>query len=276
MEHHASPFASRKRPDPDVRQQWAALAQFFHRTLEQGLPVRNKTLYYYTLGAETWKRTDTFPLPNARMQTWYFAAGGSLAVDPSAGTGVDTYEVDPGATTGTNNRWHTQLVKPVIYPDRSMADHRLLTYTSPPLERDIEVTGFPLVTLHVASSTRDAAFFVYLEVVEESGAVRYVTEGMLRGLHRKLSSATPPYVMGQPYHSFRRADAAPLPPKDMVEIVIGMLPTSVLIRAGQRVRIAVAGADNDTFAPIPEAGSPVFSIHRGQARPSSVRLPIVS
>ena len=35
-------------------------------------------------------------------------------------------------------------------------DEKLLTYTSPSLESDLEVTGYPLVSLHVGSTHEDA------------------------------------------------------------------------------------------------------------------------
>jgi hypothetical protein len=64
---------------------------------------------------------------------------------------------------------------------------------------------------YVASTEEDGAFFVYLEDVDEPGVVRYLTEALLRGIHRKLSDEMPPYVTSMPSHTFKRADAMPLP-----------------------------------------------------------------
>jgi len=102
----------------------------------------------------------------------------------------------------------------------------------------MEVTGYPVVTLYAASTEEDNAFFVYLEDVDEQGVVRYITEGELRGIHRRLSTEAPPYWMGMPYRTFKRADAAPMPRNEMVELTFGLQPTSVLIRRGHRIRIA--------------------------------------
>ena len=157
------------------------------------------------------------------MQRWYFHADHHLlAQAPSSEVGTDSYQVDFNATTGTNNRWHTQLTKPLIYANRAKADRRLLTYTSPPLERDMEITGYPIVTLYLSSTEEDGAFFVYLEDVAPSGVVHYITEGMLRGIHRHLSDETPPYVTSNPYHIFKRADAMPLPRKEIVELTFAL------------------------------------------------------
>ncbi len=274
---HGSPYRKPKsRPDPSQAQQWAALAGFFERTLISGQPPQGKTLFYYTLGEEAWKQTDAFPLPDARDQPWYFQAGNSLSPEaPAAGSGFEEYPVDFDASTGRNNRWHTGLARPVIYPDRAREDRRLLTYTSTPLAQDMEVTGYPVVTLYAASSVEDAAIYVYLEDVDESGVVRYITEGQLRGLHRNLSKELPAYTTFMPPHSFKRADGMPLPPGEIVELTIGLHPTSVLFRRGHRIRVAIAGADRDTFARIPAQGSPSFRISRNQAMASHIRLPVV-
>jgi putative CocE/NonD family hydrolase len=79
----------------------------------------------------------------------------------------------------------------VFYGDRAEADRRLLTYTSAPLTDDVEITGHPVVTLYVASTATDGAFYVYLEDVDENGRVTYVTEGQLRALHRRLTDRDP-------------------------------------------------------------------------------------
>ena len=60
------------------------------------------------------------------------------------------------------------------------------------------------------SSEGDAAVFVYLSEVEADGRVRYVTEGVLRALHRREAPAPPLERRTWPYRTFTRADAAPM------------------------------------------------------------------
>lgn len=276
MTAHGSPYLKKGvKPNPLQGQQWDAVAGFFERTLSAETPPTGKTLFYYTLGEETWKQTDHFPPQNATPQTWYFQPQRGLSVTPPSGDGADSYTVDFAATTGLSNRWHTQMARPVAYPDRAREDRRLLTYTSAPLTHDMEITGYPSVTLHVASTTSDCAFFVYLEDVDPSGVVRYITEGQLRGLHRQFSSEPPPYWSGMPNRTYKRADAAPLPLNESIEIVIGLQPTSALIRRGHSIRIAIAGADKDTFARIPESDIPTWRISHSAAAPSQLRLPVI-
>ncbi len=277
MTAHGSPFKPPKaKPSPSHDDQVAALAQFFTSTLKDERPPAGKRLYYYTMGEEVWKQTDTFPLPDQQTEAWYFQPDHGLArTIPVADEASDTYTVDPAATTGNTNRWQTQMARPLVYPNRADADRRLLTYTSAPLDRDLEITGYPVITLYVASDTTDGAFFAYLEEVDEAGVVRYLTEGQLRGIHRKLADEPAPSWIGMPYRTFRRADAQPLPVGEVVELTFGLLPVSVLVRRGRRLRVALAGADADTFAPVPGHETPTWQVQRGRMHTSRINLPVI-
>ena len=151
----------------------------------------------------------------------------------------------------------------MIYDERSAMDRRLLTYTTTPLDRDIEVTGQGVVTLRVASTATDGNFFVYLEDVAPDGKVTYVTEGLLRALHRKLSTDAAPYRTTYPYRSYHRKDGAPLVPGETATLTFQLLPTSILFKTGHRIRIAIAGADKDTFMRLPAQGDVTITVERG-------------
>ncbi len=189
---------------------------------------------------------------------------------------VDDYPIDPKAGTGDRSRW-VSLVnvehKPIEYRDRAAADARLLVYDGAPLAEAVEVTGHPRALLHVAADAADAGVFVYLEDVAPDGRVEYVTEGMLRALHRKTTGA--PYRTPVPFHSCTRADAAPLVPGEAAALEIALYPTSYLFKEGHRIRVAIAGADVDHFEPV-EPSPSVLSVHRGAARPSRLVLPVMT
>jgi putative CocE/NonD family hydrolase len=276
--HAADPFDPPKAPlrRPTRADQFQTMVGFLDRYLKRkGRPAPTREIRYYTLGERVWHTASSWPPPSVRPQRWYFGADGSLGRDrPRDPLGADRYTVDFTASTGSENRWHTQAGGDVVYPDRARADRKLLTYTSAPLARPIEITGNPAVTLDVTSTARDGAFIVYLEDVAPSGRVTYITEGELRALHRKPSKRTPPYPLFGPYHSFRRADAEPLVPGRLGELHFALLPTSVLIRKGHRIRVAVAGADNGTFARIPATGHPVITVARNKTHASSIDLPV--
>jgi uncharacterized protein len=278
--HHASPFLPPNTPtDPGSPVQIREVMCFFDLYLKGDAKAPGgKELIYYTLGEEKWKTTRVWPLPEAKMRRWYFAADNGLSPSaPTIQSGEDKYAVDFDATTGRQNRWYTQMGGgDVVYPDRAEADKRLLTYTSAPLEADTEITGHPVVTLQVASTATDCAFIVYLEDVDESGRVTYITEGLLRAIHRKISSEPQPYKLPIPYHSFKRKDAQPLVVGQTAEITFGLYPTSVLIKKGHRIRIAIAGADKDTFVRAPAEGTPVFTVARNKRHASFIDLPVVN
>jgi len=277
---HVDPFLPADTPtDPSKQEQFQMLVAFFDAYLkEDGIATQPEFgVTYYTLGEGAWKSTQTWPPAGFEPQRWYFGPQGSLALEPPAvETGADEYRVDWTATTGASTRWHTGLaMADVVYPDRAAEDKKLLTYTSPPLENDVEITGSPVVTLYVASTERDGAFHVYLEDVAPDGRVTYITEGMLRAIHRTVSDREPPYQVLGAYHSFERADAAPLVPGEVAEMRFNLFATSVLIKQGHRIRIAVSGYDGSIFERYPVHGTPVLTVKRNSAHPSHVELPIL-
>lgn len=249
---------------------------FFDACLHGKKPFSEKVLYYYTMGQEKWKITTTWPPKGQTMQKWYLEENSSLSRSkPKAESGEDTYKVDFDVTSGRGNRWHTHFARKMYYNKREQVDQKLLVYTSPPLEGDMEITGHPIITLYLTSTHEDGNIFVYLEDVNETGKVTYVTEGYLRLINRKISQEKPPYKMMVPYHSFKRKDALPIVPGEIVEISFGFLPISVLIRQGHRIRIAITGADKDTFARYPVEGNPTLSIKRNEKYPSFIEIPVI-
>jgi len=232
---------------------------------------------YFTLGENRWKTTRVWPLPQTKIKRLYLSAEHQLGTSPPASQdGCDQYQVNPNTGTGTNNRWHAQsMEKPIFFPNRQEEDKKLLVYDTPPLENDIEITGHPVVHLWIRSTATDGQFFVYLEVIDPEGQVRMLTEGQLRGLHRKVSDETPPYTMFGPYHSFKEKDAQPLTPGEVAEITFDLYPISVLLKKGLRLRLAIAGADKDVFAPIAGSESPEITVERNSVYGSYIDIPLV-
>jgi hypothetical protein len=57
-------------------------------------------------------------------------------------------------------------------------------------------------------------------------------------------------------------------------LTFGLLPTSVLIKQGHRIRIAIAGHDKDTFTRIPAEETPVLTLQRSGVYASHIDLPV--
>jgi putative CocE/NonD family hydrolase len=148
-----------------------------------------------------------------------------------------------------------------------------LTYTTLPFETDLEITGHPVVHLWLTTDALDLDAFVYLEEVDRRGKSTYITEGILRASHRKLSVA-PFNNLGLPYHSHYKSDLSPIPAGEPVELVFSLLPTSYRFHKGGRIRITVAFADADNFETPVINPAPKLQLLRDVNHPSLVQLPV--
>jgi len=124
-----------------------------------------------------------------------------------------------------------------------------VTFLTPPLKAETEITGPVAAKLFVASSTRDADLFLVLRVFSADmkeivfqGAVdphTPIAQGWLRASHRKLDpKLTTPY---RPYHT--HDEEQPLTPGRPVALDIELWPTSIAVPAGYRVALTVRGKD---------------------------------
>jgi uncharacterized protein len=277
---NANPFNLNAALDPPDQLQQQMIYCYLKRfALDEHPPaVPERMLVYFTMGEDRWKRTEVWPLPGTHQVRYYLDAAGGLSTQRPAKKEQDEYTVDFEASAGPANRWATQAGHPRIdFGNRAQADRLLLTYTSRPLPESVEVTGQPVIALRVASTHTDGNFIVYLEDVAPDGRVTYVTEGQLRALHRKLSDEVSPYRTTYPYRTFARKDALPLVPGQVATLTFQLQATSVLFKAGHRVRIAVAGADKGTFLqiPTPDGGDVILSVSRGGNSPSFIDLPVI-
>ena len=255
----------------------AELIRFFDyhlKGIENGIESETP-IHYFTQVQNKWKSANTWP-PKAQQYTFYFSHNHKLTPNrPDTLVGYDLYKVDLTASTGKRARWDC-LVEDIAvqYNDRAAADTKLLVYQSSPLERDMEVTGHPLVQLFVDSDMEDGQFFVYLEDVDSVGRVGYVTEGMLRGIHRKLNDHKPEYKSPAPYRTFKREDAMPMVPGQTAQLTFDLLPVSYLFQKGHSIRVSIAGADKDHFSIINDT-APIWKIFRDSQHLSSITLPII-
>lgn len=243
-----SPAAQHAGPGIDHEAEMLAFFDPIVRHAEQeqsSPPVR-----YFTMVEERWKSAQTWPPPGIERVAFFAGPRGELSPSAFEKSGRLEYRVDPETGTGARSRWRSLVgvAIPLGYGDRARFDERALCFTTAPLPSAVEVTGHPVVHLHVQCDAPDATFFAYLEDVAPSGRVTYVTEGQLRAIHRRLSDETPANATGVPNRSFRRRDGAPLAPGEPAEIVFDLLPTSYLFRRGHAIRWALTGADRDHFA----------------------------
>src|SRR5579862_305669 len=168
---------------------------FFDRYVKDaGRPNDTRVLHYYTLNEWTWRTTTRWPVAGSELHHVYLASGHSLGAQPpkgaEGGASSDLLRLDPSAGTGSADRWEANLTGgPVVYPNRASVDGKLLTYTTAPLTTATRVTGLGKVTLNVTGlrGTSHGALYAYLEDVEPSGRVVYVTEGELSLVDRAVA-----------------------------------------------------------------------------------------
>jgi predicted acyl esterase len=181
-----------------------------------------------------------------------------------------------------------------------------LTFSTPPLERETEITGPSALKLWVSSSTIDADFFIVLRVFAPDGREVVfqgaldphtpVGQGWLRASHRKLDPALSlPY---RPYHT--HDEERRLAPGEVVEIDIEIWPTCIVVPAGYRIALSIRGRDyeyegeaatlsnmknpmrgcgpfvhdDETDRPSAVFGGKV-TLHLGPTRPAHVLLPVI-
>ena len=124
-----------------------------------------------------------------------------------------------------------------------------VTFLTPPLAEDTEITGPIASKLWVSSATSDADMFLVVRVFSPEmkeivfqGALdphTPIAQGWLRASHRKLDpEKTLPY---RPYHT--HDEEQPLTPGEVYELDVEVWPTCLVIPAGHRIGLTVRGKD---------------------------------
>ena len=124
-----------------------------------------------------------------------------------------------------------------------------VTFLTPPLEKEMEITGPSAAKLFVSSSTTDADLFLVLQVFAPDGKEVVfqgaldphtpIAQGWLRASHRKLGPE-----LSLPYRPFHPHDEKwPLKPGEPVELDVEIWPTCIVVPAGYRIGLQVRGKD---------------------------------
>jgi predicted acyl esterase len=208
-----------------------------------GPPVR-----LWVSGADEYRDESEWPPAGVEWERWHLRRGpagavrslndGLLAPSPPApGEGSVWYAYpDP--------LWHLGPV--VVRPDGSTdATSRVLTWTSPPLERELEVIGPISLVLYAASDQPDTDFFVKLwdqwpGDVDGEPRARLLTRGWLRASHRALDEErSRPW---RPFHPHR--DPRPIEPGAVYRLDIEIWPIAHVFGRGHRMRLHLTNGDS--------------------------------
>lgn len=144
-----------------------------------------------------------------------------------------------------------------------------LTFSLPPLDEELEITGPMAAKLFVSSDTIDADLFLIVRLFGPSGAeVTFegstdpntpIANGWLRASHRQVDPArSRPY---RPYHPHR--EKQPLAPGEIYELDVEIWPSCIVVPPGYRVALTVRGKDYEYEGELDEYGQSFYYATRG-------------
>ena len=207
----------------------------------------------FVRGANAWRADAQWPPLNTSPLAFYLRKGpsgsvtslndGALATEPPA--------KDEAPTRYTYPDWEWVNGTAVIGPDgRIDPVRRVLTFTSAPLDADLQVIGPIVLKLHASSTAIDTQFIVKLtDQHPQSPAARDkgeqpgftpVSKGWLKASHREKDAArsTPQ----RPF--YKHTDPKPLAPGEIYAFDIEVLPIAYAFKKGHRIRLELANGDS--------------------------------
>jgi hypothetical protein len=193
----------------------------------------------FVMGENRWREADGWPPSDVRVQEWFLHSSGralSLSGDgllSPEGPGdepPDVYVYLPGLPVPSIGGRSCCIaeVAPIGPFDQTAAEIRndVLVYSTPPLERDTEVTGTVWLVLHAATDAVDTDWTAKLVDVDQQGTPINLTDGIVRARFRDS--------LEQP---------TALEPRRVYEYRIRVGSTSNLFRRGHRIRLEVASSN---------------------------------
>ncbi len=185
----------------------------------------------------------------------YFGNDGALQTSADSAAAQDSYKYDPTVGVSAGLYWGGGLIPMGMPLDQRTDELKSLTFTSPLLEQDTELTGGPVAVLYIASTATSGYFHVKITDVAPDGTSKWVADGGLLTSHRNSHTHPEPIVPGEVY-----------------ELKIHLKYLSYLFHAGHRIRIAIASADLQNAWPC--AAPATHTLYRGGEHASHIILPI--
>lgn len=246
---------------------------------------KDKPVRLFIMGANTWREEDNWPLPDTQFTNYYLrsnghantlAGDGLLSTEAPGDEPQDLYLYDPRnpvPTVGGQSFLPGLGVAANAGPRDQRpveARHDVLCYTTPPLEKPVEVTGPVSLVLFASSSALDTDFTGKLVDVHPDGRAEILTEGILRARYRDSFS-----------------EPSPLQPGQVYEFHLDLWATANLFDAGHRIRLEVSSSNfprfdrnTNTGGTIAEEGEADFvqavnRVFHDSAHPSHLVLPVI-
>ena len=230
--------------------------------VDQELPV---TLF--VMGVDRWRTETDWPLPDTHYRPYYLRSSGqantlhgdgTLSTEAPGDEPPDAYLYNPLRPVPTVGG---QVILPganAMGPrDQRAVETRddVLVYSTPVLDRPVEVTGPIELRLFAASSACDTDFTGKLVDVYPDGRAMILTEGILRARYRE--SATAPEL---------------LEPDAVYDLRLDLWATANVFLPGHRIRLEVSSSNFPRFGRNSNTGGEIASEHADQYLPAINRI----
>jgi uncharacterized protein len=205
----------------------------WYQAVREGTTDTWPTVIYYLMGANEWRVASDWPVPEAKQTALYLGSGGTLSLQaPQEATPPSRYTYDPDNPTPTVGGSVLSYLYPQGSVEVSEAQRRpdVLTYTTAPLEHDLDVVGPLHLILYASSSAVDTDFAGRVSDVFPDGRAIQLQSGMLRARYRNLVG-----------------DPQPLEPGRIYRLEIDLWATANRFKVGHRLRLDVSSADFPRF-----------------------------
>jgi predicted acyl esterase len=217
---------------------------------------------------------DGWPLPATHWTRLMLSGGGALTGGRPA-VGVDVAPVLAGAAP--DPRTTAYALGANAPSDLRAQEAAGLTWTTPVLQRDLEVSGPLSVRLFAESTAPDLAWSVRLADVWPDGRSEWITDGYLRAglrhVDETLSLRDGRGGIVRPWLTYDRLEPVPL--AEPVEYRIDLIGTSNVFRAGHRLRLDVLGVASAMADSARTGGAGAVRVLRGPDTPSALILPVI-
>ena len=240
----------------------------------------------YVYGDERWETQADYPDPRLTPRRLFLRGGQGLAgARPGEGEAPQTFTQQPlsGICTQSTSQWTAGLGQALPCATDNRLDEALgsAVYTTPPLAKDLVLSGPVLADLWVTTTAADAAVTVRLTDVDPAtGASKELTTGWLAASLRAVDRSRSRYVKGrlmQPWHPFTRESVEPVVAGEPMQLPVEVFPVRAVIKAGHALRVTVAPSDfPHQIPPLPQLAAGLggrVSVLTDPQHPSAVTLP---
>ncbi|CAN9450915.1 unnamed protein product [Alternaria alternata] len=151
---------------------------------KRSVQARKSPVQYFVTGAKEWRHEAAWPPPTVVLE-WYLGSGQRLMTQKATEGGYLRFVFDPKDPTPTVGG-NLLLLGGGSANDTALAARSdVLTFTTEPLENDVEVAGKIIVQLNHASDSQDVDLFVRISEVDAKGRSHNITE-----TYRRLSATS--------------------------------------------------------------------------------------